>query len=143
MRSISTAVSTKTTEGVKYVWFVANGTTAGSRMATTNTVAGQNINYTNNYDAGTPNYATLGIDPSKFKDPQNTEYRLGGTTLQGGAFQVAAKLEAGGRNVSTVSGNYTSRNLGAITATGATSAFTIAATHIGKFKRGDTVTVSG
>ena len=83
MRSISTAVSTKTTEGVKYVWFVTNGTTAGSRMATTGSgISGQTLNYAVNYDSGTPNYATLGIDPTKFKDPQNTEYRIGGTTLQ-------------------------------------------------------------
>ena len=47
------------------------------------------------YAAGDVNYSLLGIDSNKMQDPiKKTPYRMAQTTLGGGAYEVAASLEA-------------------------------------------------
>ena len=81
----------------------------------------------------------LGLDQNKFQDPLlKVPYKMGGTPLLGGSYELAAKLEDQARSL--VRGTFRTRstNTGAtITATG-TSSVTIAAIDTGKFFVGDT-----
>lgn len=98
------------------------------------------------YFAGDINYTVLGIDAAKFKDPTKAvAYKAGATTAAGTAYELAASLEE--TNQALVMGVYRPR--AAFTAPLATSVAingttgTVAAADIGKFRVGDTVTVTG
>lgn len=95
----------------------------------------------NKYAAGNINYAVLGIDQNKFQDPSDkVAYKIGATSLMGGTFELAAKLED--PKSTLVSGIFKSRNgvgSGTVTGTG-TKSITLGAVDTGKFFFGDYIT---
>jgi prepilin-type N-terminal cleavage/methylation domain-containing protein len=148
LRSLSTAITTKNTEGQSLTSFVGTGTPAALALASAS-IAGSNSTATD-YFANQPNTTTLGINASNFNDPvTGGPYRIGVTTRKGGEFQVASRLENGNAPVALVTGNYQSRlatghTVGAAAAVGATQiTFPVNSSAVGLFERGDTVIVTG
>lgn len=139
LRTIVSTYNTKQTEGISYFNLV---TTVAAKVLASNSIAGKTPGATE-YTAGKPNYLALGINSGNFMDPNNVDYPVGATTLDGSAFQVAAKLENGGTSMALVQGNYISRTQSAVTATNTVTTtsptIVIGAADVGKFKKGDTV----
>ncbi len=109
LRSLSTAVTVKNTEGVSYLSFVTPVT--GSQLTGTGLqIAGIAAGLATEYNAGTPNFTALALSPSNFNDPSSaTPYRIGASSRAGGVFQIAAKLENAGTAVASVTGTFNSR----------------------------------
>ena len=80
---------------------------------------------------------------SEFSDPFDDSYVIGGTTLAGGPFELAASIEQDGGEVAKLNGNYNARSIVAISGTFIatnTNRFTLDnLTDTGNFKVGDTV----
>lgn len=146
LNQISTQIMTLQAKNGTSFTAMASGTTANTM--TGGNLAGTGIVNlaTTNYVGGDANYTVLGIDPAKMSDPTSngtTKYKLGATTLVGGAYEVAAKLEESAKSL--VMGTFRSRNTtatGAISSTG-TNLVSLGATDIGKFFVGDVVIGSG
>lgn len=70
------------------------------------------------YQAGDVGYAVLGIDIAKFHDPLTTAtaYKMGATTLDGGVYEIAAKLEE--TTTALVMGTFLTRTIANVTASG-------------------------
>jgi prepilin-type N-terminal cleavage/methylation domain-containing protein len=141
LRSLSTAINTKSTEGIGLINFAdsASKLTAG-------TTAGAVLSAATDYTAGVPNFTILGVTSTSFKDGAN-DYRIGATSRAGGVFQVAAKLENSGTPAASVTGNYIPRTAAvyaptAGTASSLTAPYTLnglPATSIGNLKAGDSI----
>ncbi|PJC56700.1 hypothetical protein CO024_01620, partial [Candidatus Gracilibacteria bacterium CG_4_9_14_0_2_um_filter_38_7] len=106
-------------------------------------IAGTGVAVGSDYAAGDANYTVLGIDKTKMSDPTSagaTKYKMGATTLVGGAYELAATLEE--TNTALVMGTYRPRTStsasGTITGTG-TNTIILGASDIGKFFSRDTI----
>ncbi|MDD5376613.1 MAG: type II secretion system protein [Candidatus Gracilibacteria bacterium] len=112
------------------------------------------------YSAGTPNFTALGMNANEFKDPDGTNsYKMGVTTLAGGALQLAATLEtdtSGGTTKNAlVSGTFKARTIAAPDVSAAAAAGTavsgsatdvniaIGDADVGKFKTNDIILETG
>lgn len=156
LRSLASALTIKATDGIALTSFVtaitsspnsviavakANGTTVAG-LALTGGLA--------DYTAGTPNFTALGVSAANFKDG-NYDYRLGTSTRDGGVFQIAATLEAGGTKTALTSGNYAARtaiqfSCSGVLNAGTSSGFTVSnltGSGVGYFNKGDRVFVGG
>jgi len=129
--------------GMSYVSMV----TGTALSLTTPSIAGTGVTVGSDYAAGDANYTVLGIDKTKMSDPTSagaTQYKMGATTLVGGAYELAAKLEE--TNTALVMGTYRPRTStsasGTITGTG-TNTIILNVNDAGKFFSRDTVIVSG
>jgi prepilin-type N-terminal cleavage/methylation domain-containing protein len=145
LRSLSTAVSTKSTEGISLINII---TADGNRDINTPSFGGTGATLGTNYQAGTPNTTVLAINADAFKDPSAlVPYSIGSTTKSAGAFQLAAKMEWGGTNTTLLSGNFNSRTrtLHTLSATAATAATTVSlpTTAAWFYRVGDTLTGTG
>ncbi|MDD2745623.1 MAG: type II secretion system protein [Candidatus Gracilibacteria bacterium] len=153
LRSLASALTIKATDGIALTSFVTanSGTTligAGSGIS----VAGKGLAYnSDDYTAGTPNFTALGVSSANFKDG-NYDYRIGTSTRNGGVFQIAATLEAGGTKQALTSGNYVARTATTFTASGSSTTGTSATTYtvsnltnaaVGYFNKNDVVYLVG
>ena len=88
--------------------FVISNT--GSKLSyTSSSIAGSNITK-DDYDAGIPNYSTMGIKEEEFKDPNGQDYRIGATTKINGKYEFAASMESSfGKKIAKVQGTYNPR----------------------------------
>ncbi len=64
--------------------------TANISLAWTGLTATQ---YSDKYEAGTPNYTSLWVKEEDFKDPTDKQYAIAVTTLVGGQYEIAASIE--------------------------------------------------
>jgi prepilin-type N-terminal cleavage/methylation domain-containing protein len=103
--NIQSAISLKQVEGVPLLSFVTN---AVDTDLVSPDVAGL-LDADVKYDAGTPSYTVLNVVEKDFKDPNDKAYRIGATTLKGGAFQLAATMEVDGVDTAQVNGTYVAR----------------------------------
>ncbi len=91
LRSLASAITIKTVDGMDLTSFVtsvpSNKLTAGNLSGTG--LSGAPIT---EYNAGSPNFTALGVNPDNFKDGAYN-YVIGTTSRGGSAFQIAAKLE--------------------------------------------------
>jgi len=154
LRSLASALTIKATDGIALNSFVTPVTAAAfSGVAGSGTtLAGMNVNNTSpDYTAGTPNFTALGVSAANFKDG-NYDYRIGTSTRDGGVFQIAATLEAGGIKQALVSGNYTARNANAFSASGSSTTggsttlhtvYNLTGSGVGYFNKGDVVFLTG
>lgn len=137
-------MTTQAKNGMSYMSMVSGygNSLSDASISGTGTASGAS------YAGGNVNYTALGVDSAKFSDPvSKAAYRMGATTLAGTAYELAAKLEE--TSTALVMGTYRAR--GATTsATLATSVpvsgnniGVFASADIGKFRAGDTVTVTG
>lgn len=140
----------------------ANGTSVAATITTAvaQTVTGVGISLGGtatpaSYVAGTPNYTALGVSATDFKDPKGSDYAIGGSTLAGGVFQLAATLEADNAGNTTPNaitvGTYSPRTAtttvvspaAAPTISGNNLIYTISSnSDIGKLKTNDVVAVT-
>ncbi|MFZ4461984.1 MAG: type II secretion system protein [Patescibacteria group bacterium] len=147
LRSLSTAITTKSTEGIALIAVATN--TPDARVTSAN-IAGATASGGVDYEAGSPNFTVLGLNASNFKDPLGSDYRVGASIKDNGVFQVAAKMEPSGANasgVARVTGNYVARTTAptstASGSVGSTSITNLSTAVVGLFKKGDTVTLTG
>ena len=103
--NIQSAISLKQVEGVPLLSFVTN---AVDTDLVSPDVAGL-LDADVKYDVGTPSYTVLNVVEKDFKDPNDKAYRIGATTLKGGAFQLAATMEVDGVDTAQVNGTYVAR----------------------------------
>ena len=158
LRALSSALTIKATDGIALTSFVTSTQAATLSGANFNvgsgfSLAGTGVGYSplfTDYLAGTPNFTALGVSSSNFKDTigTNVDYRIGTTTRDGGAFQIAATLEGAGIKQALVTGNYTARAgivfvaSGASTTGGSSTSYTVSnlsGSGIGYFNKGDIV----
>lgn len=100
------------------------------------------------YNAGNPNASALNINADQFTDPQTSDsYKMGVTSLSGGAFQVASIVEDPAGSKAKVVGSYNQRTLSGSIASGelqSTTKFKISdLSKINYFKAGDEVELTG
>lgn len=125
--------------GVSYTNMLSGTTTNTLTAASGANLGGTGVT-ANSYIGGDVNYSVLGIDQTKFQDPiSKVAYKMGATTLAGGSYELAAKLEE--TTTALVLGTFKSRNAttGTITSTGANNLITLSTADIGKFFVGDIV----
>lgn len=121
--------------GITYANLV---TVSASGQLTAPTIAGALAGTA--YTAGDFNYAAIGIDAAKMKDPLGkVPYKFGQTTLAGGAYELAATLEdVNGVKGALTMGIYRSRSTASTTSTGIATTTTISLTSTpSNFKVGD------
>jgi prepilin-type N-terminal cleavage/methylation domain-containing protein len=113
---------------------VANSLTGIANLGGTGITSGS-------YAGGDVNYTVLGIDATKFQDPvTKTPYEMGGTSIAGGSYEVATKLEES--STALVMGTFKSRSTqaaGTIISTGASNTITLNTSDTGKFFVNDIV----
>lgn len=123
-----------TTSAASLSWTTAAGWLAWQDKAvfTTTDYAGWDVNTT-----------ALGLKSTDYQDPSSSaNYKIWVTTLAGGAFEVAATMEAvNGTKTTRVLGNFRSRTTDTVTITGtwANNTVTISSADIGKLKVSDTL----
>ena len=138
--NIQSAMSLKQVEGVSLMSFIV---TDANNAILTPAIA-WSADASANYDAGTPSYTVLNVAEKDFKDPNDKAYRIGATTLKGGAFQIAATLEVDGADTALVNGTYVARGTGSVTITSDGKVITVPDTSANLFKVKDTIeTLSG
>jgi prepilin-type N-terminal cleavage/methylation domain-containing protein len=152
LRSLASALTLKSTDGILYTSFVTpvNSSTLSGAVGTNLNISGLPMSPTQtDYAAGTPNFTTLGVSTTSFKDG-STDYRIASTTRNGGVFQIAATLESSGTRQALTTGSYSPRPGNMFTASGISSAGSGASslTHlvtnlsgsgVAYFNRGDVV----
>lgn len=154
LRSLASALTIKATDGIALTSFVTplTASTLSGAVATNMNVAGLILNPSQtDYAAGTPNFTALGVSAANFKDG-NYDYRIGTSTRDGGVFQIAATLEAGGIKQALTSGNYSPRVGSMFSASGSSTTGASSTTYtvsnlsgsgVGYFNKGDVVFVAG
>ncbi len=135
--NIQSAMSLKMVEGVPLMSFITEDTN--------NEISAIDLAWildaSSTYNAGTPSYTVLNVAAKDFKDPKgDNEYRIGGTTLKGGVFQLAAAMEVDGTDTAQVNGTYVNRSVVSHTGTTDGQTFTVWDQAANYFKVGDTVT---
>ncbi len=145
LNSIQSAMSTQLAQGQaikSFVWADSNGN------AFTNINIAWTWSTTDDYAAGSINYAALPVKAADFLDPStNAPYVIGITTKNNGKYELAASIEQGaGSKVARVVWNYNARGSGAIFVNTWSIASVLTldnTTNINFFSPGDTVTASG
>ncbi len=124
LNQINTQITvTQAKNGIVYANLVT--TSADSKALTSPSVAGVTPS-ASEYTAGDLNYAALGIDSAKMKDPTaKVAYKIGQTTLAGGAYELSAALEDNnGAKAGLVMGTYRARTQAETASSGAVVAAT-------------------
>jgi len=137
LNNLAGAVNIKVTKGTPLLSFTNS---LPASKVNSMSIAGA-ASTVSNYDAGTPNYTTLGVKASDFKDPNGSDYRVGVTTTQDGKFEFAATMENwAGTSTAKVTGSYKGRwyGTGTVTATG-TNTVILDDASINKFFRNDVI----
>lgn len=152
LRSLASALTLKSTDGIVLTSFVTpvTASTLSGAAATNLNVSGLPLSPTqSDYAAGTPNFTTLAVSPTSFKDGSN-DYRIATTTRGGGAFQIAATLESSGTRQALTTESYAARTGNMFTASGVSSmgsgssslthlVSNLSGSGVSYFKRGDVV----
>ncbi len=132
--------------GVSYVNMVSGtgSSFTGSNMSIGGTGIVASVGGT--YVAGDANYTVLGVDSNKMSDPTSAgtiKYKMGASTLAGGVYELAAKLEE--TNTALVMGTYRPRTTTTTANPTGTGALTIllAISDAGKFFNSDIITANG
>ena len=143
LNQINTQIMTKNAkDGVSYITLVSSG---ASNQLSSVSVAGKTATLGTEYLAGDVNYVALGMDKTKFDDPNSSPadqaYKMGATDRAGGGYELAAALEE--TKTALVMGTYRARDLSATyTASGtldSTNKKIAITTGLGVFKVGDLI----
>ena len=95
------------------------------------------------YDAGTPAYTVLGISSDDFKDPNDIDYIIGATTLNGWSFQVASTLVVDSIPTAKLVGTYVARSVTGHAGSSSKSIFTFTNNSSANyFSAGDSVDIA-
>ena len=124
LNQINTQITvTQAKNGIVYDTLVTPNTAVTNKVSNATIAGNTNAATLLAYTVGDLNYAALGIDSAKMKDPTaKVAYKIGQTTLAGGAYELSAAMEDyNGGKAGLVMGTYRARTIASTTSTGTVS----------------------